>query len=65
MKNYTFEVTRGGELLFVGYGFGENAIGAFEDAVNSCAIILPPGDVLVVKAVCESGLILIFSAGKN
>ncbi|MCG8004658.1 MAG: hypothetical protein JAY88_14560 [Candidatus Thiodiazotropha lotti] len=62
MKNYVFKVVTADQSQYEGYGHGNSAMEAFEDAATHGGVYLPPGMETEVQAMCESGLVIRFTA---
>ena len=61
MRNYEFHLFVDGGLSGQDYGFGENAISAFETAVEQGSCYFPEGERVLIVAINEqSGLAIKF-----
>lgn len=65
MNNYHFSLSQNTNLVGEGYGFGANALEAFEQAVNNGSVILQMNEPVTVIAVNDSGLGLKFEVNKT
>ncbi len=64
MNDYQFSLSVGSTLVGEGYGQGNNALEAFENAVKFGSVILPVNEPVTVVAVSQNGLGIKFEANK-
>lgn len=64
MKNYHFNLVQQGNLVGEGFGQGNNAMEAFEHAVESGGVFLPRGEEVTVVAESQTGIAVKFDACK-
>lgn len=66
MKNYCFNLFVGSQLHGEGFGFGQNAIEAFETAIDQGAVYIPENTEIEVSAVnTANGLMIRFDVYKG
>lgn len=56
MRNYEIRLMDGQSILTVGYEQGANALDAFENAIGSGGIFVPPNFMGYVVAINDKGL---------
>ena len=65
MNNYHFSLSQDTNLVGEGYGFGANALEAFEQSVTNGSVILPVNEPVTVIAINDFGLGFKFEANKT
>ena len=67
MKGYQFSLWQDGNLSDYGQGYGQgnNAVEAFENAVKASSVILPVNELITVSASSEDGLTINFEVMKS
>lgn len=64
MNDYSFSIIKDNTLIGEGYGLGNNALEALENAFKMGTVLLPTNEPVEVVAVSSSGLALTFEVNR-